>query len=256
MPKSNVNNCSQLVRIFALSSCAFLLSDHTQFCSWTVRNFALRPYAILLLDRTQFCSRTVRNFALRLLLVLIFALKPLLVPATYRATVEIPYNSLKKELVKQTTASEQRKLQQLIGGEELGDRKPMQLLRRMQLLLGDKLSMSTDAASFFRELFLQQCRTFAQPPLDMLNTTTLLMVYQQQHMSLLGIMLYTNPFNHPTMDHTQFPNTLINISPLTSRVAMIQYLLTVSNLLILTMNLITSSHSLHPRTLKSNQLLR
>ena len=64
MPKSNVNNCSQLVRIFALSSCAFLLSDHTQFCSQTVRNFALRPYAILLSDRTQFCSRTVRNFAL------------------------------------------------------------------------------------------------------------------------------------------------------------------------------------------------
>ena len=87
MPKSNVNNCSQLVRIFALSSCAFLLSDRTQFCSQTVRNFALRPYAILLLDRTQFCSRTVRNFALRPLLVLIFALKPLLVPATYRATV-------------------------------------------------------------------------------------------------------------------------------------------------------------------------
>ena len=89
MPKSNVNNCSQLVRIFALSSCAFLLSDQMQFCSRTVRNFALRPYAILLLDRTQFCSRTVRNFALRPLLVLIFALKPLLVPATYRATVDL-----------------------------------------------------------------------------------------------------------------------------------------------------------------------
>ena len=91
MPKSNVNNCSQLVRIFALSSCAFLLSDYTQFCSQTVRNFALRPYAILLSDRTQFCSRTVRNFALRPLLVLIFALKPLLVPATYRATVLFIY---------------------------------------------------------------------------------------------------------------------------------------------------------------------
>ena len=59
MPKSNVNNCSQLVRIFALSSCAFLLSDRTQFCSQTVRNFALGPYAILLVDRTQFCSQTV-----------------------------------------------------------------------------------------------------------------------------------------------------------------------------------------------------
>ena len=63
MPKSNVNNCSQLVRIFALSSCAFLLSDRTQFCSQTVRNFALGPYAILLSDRTQFCSRTVARMA-------------------------------------------------------------------------------------------------------------------------------------------------------------------------------------------------
>ena len=47
MPKSNVNNCSQLVRI--------LLSAPARFCSRTVRNFGLSPYAI--------CSRTVRNFA-------------------------------------------------------------------------------------------------------------------------------------------------------------------------------------------------
>ena len=69
---------------------------------------------------------------------------------------ETPYDSLKNELVKRTTASEQRKLQQLISGEELGDRKPTQLLRQMQQLLGDRLSASADAASFFRELFLQR----------------------------------------------------------------------------------------------------
>ena len=64
------------------------------------------------------------------------------------------YDTLKKQLVKRTAASEQRRLQQLFNSEELGDRKPSQLLRRMQQLLGDKVA-STDS-SFLRELFLQR----------------------------------------------------------------------------------------------------
>ena len=60
---------------------------------------------------------------------------------------------------------------QLISGEELGDRKPMQLLRRMQQLLGDKLDTSADSNSFFRELFQQYLPPNVRMVLSSADTT-------------------------------------------------------------------------------------
>ena len=64
-----------------------------------------------------------------------------------------PYDCLREQLIRRTTASEQCRLQQLFTTRELGDCKPSQLLCRIQQLLGDKLT-STDRA-FLQELFLQ-----------------------------------------------------------------------------------------------------
>lgn len=69
---------------------------------------------------------------------------------------ENPYDVLKTQLIKRTAASEQRRLQQLLSTEELGDRKPSQLLRRLQQLAGD--TPGGDGA-FLRELFLQRLPT-------------------------------------------------------------------------------------------------
>ena len=71
-----------------------------------------------------------------------------------RPPAENPFDTLKEQLIKRTTASEQRKLQQLFSTEDLGDLKPTQLLRKMQQLLGERASAFD--STFLRELFLQR----------------------------------------------------------------------------------------------------
>ena len=80
-----------------------------------------------------------------------------------RPPTDNPYDTLKAKLIKRTDASE---LQQLISGEELGDRKPSQLLRQMQQLLGDHLGVGADCNAFLKELFLQRLPANVQMVLD------------------------------------------------------------------------------------------
>ncbi|KAG0445495.1 hypothetical protein HPB47_014544 [Ixodes persulcatus] len=63
-----------------------------------------------------------------------------------------PYDTLKAELIKRTSASEHRRLQQLQTSEELGDLTPSQQLRRQ--LLGERAA--TFDPALLRELFLQR----------------------------------------------------------------------------------------------------
>ena len=62
------------------------------------------------------------------------------------------YDELKNTLIKRTTASRTKRLQQLLSAEELGDRKPSQLLRRFEQLLD---GTSSDHP-LIREVFLER----------------------------------------------------------------------------------------------------
>ena len=81
---------------------------------------------------------------------------------------EHPYDTLKSELIRRTSASEQKRLHQLLISEELGDRKPSQLLRKMRQLLGDKVLED----GILRQLFLQRLPTNVQLILASLSTTS------------------------------------------------------------------------------------
>ena len=69
------------------------------------------------------------------------------------------YDYLKSELIKRTSVSERKRLHQLLVAEELGDRKPTQLLRKMRQLLGN----AELEERILRQLFLKRLPTNVQP---------------------------------------------------------------------------------------------
>ena len=66
-----------------------------------------------------------------------------------------PYIKVKEQFIKQIAVSEQRRLQQLFNAKELGDRKPTQLLQRMQQLPREKAN--TTDGSFLCHCFSNGC---------------------------------------------------------------------------------------------------
>ena len=72
--------------------------------------------------------------------------------------VNQPYDQLKAELIRRTSASEQRRFHQLLISEELGDKRPSKLLRKMQQLLGDTRLEDR----IFRQLSLQRLPTIVR----------------------------------------------------------------------------------------------
>lgn len=62
------------------------------------------------------------------------------------------YDSIKQALLKQNEMSDQKRLQELLSKEDLGDRKPTQILRRMRQLVGDTIF----DPKMLRALFIQK----------------------------------------------------------------------------------------------------
>ncbi|KAK4882036.1 hypothetical protein RN001_005355 [Aquatica leii] len=81
-----------------------------------------------------------------------------------------PYTKLKQAVINRTALSESQKLRQLLSGEELGARKPTQLLRHMRLLVNDTGYVNDEV---LKELFLQQMPVNVKPILLSLSNVGL-----------------------------------------------------------------------------------
>ncbi|BHF70863.1 hypothetical protein SprV_0401391600 [Sparganum proliferum] len=71
---------------------------------------------------------------------------------------DAPYTKLKGELLRLTSVSDRQRYHALVKEEALGDRKPLELLRRMRSLVGN---MKIDDR-FFKEMFLERLPTSVQ----------------------------------------------------------------------------------------------
>ena len=106
-----------------------------------------------------------------------------------------PYDTLKEQVISRTSVSEQKKLQQLLTIEALGDRKPTQLLRSMRALAGGNRN---DA--LLGHIFLQRLPGWMQPILAAFNCDTELDRLAEAADNILERTLWTPTM--PNIAHT------------------------------------------------------
>lgn len=70
-----------------------------------------------------------------------------------------PYSDLKKALIERNSMSESKRVEQLLSGEEIGDRKPSDFYRRLKTLAGDSTMVTS---KLILELWLRRLPTLVQ----------------------------------------------------------------------------------------------
>ena len=84
-----------------------------------------------------------------------------------------PYTQLKDELIKHTSASEQKRLHLLLTAEQLGDKIPSQLLRKMQQLLGENKLEESILKQFFLKCLPSNIQLILASTSEAVNITQL-----------------------------------------------------------------------------------
>lgn len=128
---------------------------------------------------------------------------------------ETPYDTLKTQLIRRTAATDQQKLQQLLSVEELGDRRPTQLLRRMQQLVGNTPGLADGA--LLRELFLQRLPATVRMVLASAGSSTSLQDLAQMADRIVEVAVPSvSAFQTPSPTHTELDDLRSEIAALKS----------------------------------------
>ena len=134
-----------------------------------------------------------------------------------------PYSTLKAELIKRTSASQQRRVQILLNEVDLGDGKPTRLLRHMRQLLGEQRIDE----GIFKQLFLQRLPPNVQAILasssDSVGLDHLATLADKiMEVNIPQVTAVTPPAPTPTVATSSDPTLAQQLAALSTQVASIQ----------------------------------